>query len=217
MIDFETLDPEVRCVALVGSFLRHWSVMEIRLHEAIGVALQLNETSRAILCANMQLRDKISLVRTMVHISNIPNDIKIQFDKKLESLKAASGNRNMMAHDSFSVDNTSDTSDGVAFARVKAKGTFSEPKIVWSIKKFKDEFSVVDDLGQTLLSIKNSLSTALFTLPDLGWFRYDIYTPTHRIMSSALIDHVSRQGPVPPDTPLPNPEQVAQIPHEPEG
>jgi hypothetical protein len=41
MTDFKDLDPETRCYALVGQFLRAWSAMELSLRDAIGAALDI--------------------------------------------------------------------------------------------------------------------------------------------------------------------------------
>jgi hypothetical protein len=64
MTDFKDLDPETRAYALIGQFLKRWSNLEQQIHEAIGAALGLDETRRYILCANLQLRDKINVLRT---------------------------------------------------------------------------------------------------------------------------------------------------------
>jgi len=44
MIDFKSLDPEIRAYALIGQFLKCWSDLEQQIHEAIGAALGLDET-----------------------------------------------------------------------------------------------------------------------------------------------------------------------------
>ena len=119
MIDFAALDPETRCAALVGQFLKQWSAMEIELHEAIRVAMKLDDTMRAILCANVHLRDKIHILRTIISVSALDDTTKTYYKKKLENLGDFSLHRNMMAHDTFNPD---DSGDGVVFSPVKSKG-----------------------------------------------------------------------------------------------
>jgi hypothetical protein len=83
MINFDALNPETRCAALVGEFLRRWSRMQGTLHDALASAMKLDDTMRAILCANIQLRDKIHILRTIVDVSAMEKDDKAKFKKML--------------------------------------------------------------------------------------------------------------------------------------
>jgi hypothetical protein len=66
---FKGLDPEIRCFALVGEFLRAWSLMESALHEAIGAALNIEGLKVRILCANMRFHDKLNVITSLLHVA----------------------------------------------------------------------------------------------------------------------------------------------------
>jgi hypothetical protein len=121
MTDFESLDPETRSYALVGQFLKRWSQLQDEIHEAIGAALNLDETKRYILCANLQLRDKLHILRTLVNVSSLPDDAKDEADSTLADI-ANYTKRNMIAHDAFEPEG-----DGVVFLPVKAKKIILTP------------------------------------------------------------------------------------------
>jgi hypothetical protein len=128
MIEFISLDPEVRAYALIGQFLigqflKRWSDLEQQIHEAIGAALSLDETRRYILCANLQLRGQ--------HTSNTSSTIifstrlKKYTDAELKKICDYTNHRNMVAHVAFEPD---PDGKGVVFLLVKAKGEFSRPR-----------------------------------------------------------------------------------------
>lgn len=103
MADFDQLAPEIRCVELVGQFLQAWSVMEGSLHKAIGAALEIEEIKLHILCAHIQFRGKISILRTLIDTSTL-KDEKDELQSSLKDLADCAGKRNMMAHNQFQPD-----------------------------------------------------------------------------------------------------------------
>lgn len=205
MVDFSTLDPETRCIALVGEFLRRWSKMEARLNEAIRRALGLDEIMGQILTANMQARDKIHLLRTIVSLSTIPEPDKKIYTKTLADISDYSVNRNMMAHDQFGPD---DTQQGVNFFQVKAKGNYSLPKVDWMIPTFEEAYIRIDIFHEQLDNLMQALSVIHFDLSQLArQTLHQAYDTTYmpRTMSAVLMDYLSRQPPVDPDLSQPNP------------
>jgi hypothetical protein len=64
------LDPEIRCFALVGEFLRAWSLMESALQDAIAAALDIEGLKAHILCANMRFRDKLHVIASLVYVAD---------------------------------------------------------------------------------------------------------------------------------------------------
>jgi hypothetical protein len=154
MTDFSSLDPQTRCFALVGQFLHEWSNLELCIHDAIGSALKLNDLTRFIICANMQLRDKLNFLRTIVDVSKMPDSDRDHFSARLRDLAEYSFVRNMMAHDPFEPDVSG---DGVIFSAVKAKGRFSLPPVVWSVQKFQDEIAVVMKYAQDMIDLRERL------------------------------------------------------------
>lgn len=106
MTELKTLDSETRCFALVGHFLQTWATMELCINDAIGHALRLRPLMQFCLCANMQLRDKLNVLNTLVDISSLTDTERKHFSSTLNSLIHYSTNRNMVAHDPFSPDET---------------------------------------------------------------------------------------------------------------
>ena len=140
---FKGLDPEIRCFALVGEFLRAWSLMESALHGAIGAALNIEELKVRILCANMRFRDKLNVIASLLHVAPAFSQDEIkQIRKKLRTLDDHSAIRNMIAHDPFGPD---ESKTGLRFLTVKAKGKVEIPDVVWSVEKFRTESELVYD------------------------------------------------------------------------
>jgi hypothetical protein len=196
MIDFNVLSPEVRCAALVGEFLRRWSEMEIAMHQGIAIAMKLDDTMQSILCANVQLRDKLNILRTIVDVSNIDNDAKEKFKKILRDIGEYSPIRNMMAHDNFSSD---EKQTGVVFFQVKAKGKFSKETPVWDIDAFLKEYEKIENFKLQIISLQDALRASQFSFRNFVVQGEWANTPLtmRRIASSDLIHFLSH--PIPPD------------------
>jgi len=200
MAEFKDLDPEIRCYALVGQFLRAWSVMEGSLHNAIGTALSVETTKLQILCANMRFRDKIHILKTLIDVATIfSKEEKAELMKTLSGLADDSGNRNMIAHDAFRPD---DEGVGVEFLTVKAKGKFDLPKIVWNVDRFRNEGALIGQYRSLLDGLE-----ARFQAQPLPQRAYadalqfaDTFLPMRHIMSPALLGYLS----LPPQAPLDN-------------
>jgi len=151
MADFEHLDPQTRCFALVGQYLQAYSVMEGALHEAIGAALAVEPIKVTILTANLRFQDKTHILRTLVDVANAPEDQKARVQSRLRKLSRLAGKRNMIAHDPFHPD---ETKTGVEFLTVKAKGEFSTPNVVWSPHRFEQEGKLLDGFRRFLREIE---------------------------------------------------------------
>jgi hypothetical protein len=155
MVDFEELDPQTRCFALVGQFLQAWSLMENSLHNAIGAALAIETIKLQILCANMRFRDKTNILGTLINVVNFLSvEEKTQIQKRLRDLADYSPARNMMAHDAFYPD---ESKEGVEFLVVKAKGgKFDTPAVVWNADRFQSEGAKVDQYRRFLDEVADS-------------------------------------------------------------
>jgi hypothetical protein len=214
MIDFKSLDPETRAYALIGQFLKRWSDLEQQIHEAIGAALRLDETRRYILCANLQLKDKVNVLRTLVQQSSFPPDVKESTNKELTTILDYP-NRNMIAHEAFE---HAPDGDGVVFLPVKAKKEFSRPRDQWSVDKFQEEGKTIAILTEKVTQLKTRFSgTTTFELPIIGWMEAieGSDMPIRRIMSPALHDFQSHFVPMPPHSDPPNQEKSDQTPGPP--
>jgi hypothetical protein len=213
MADFTKLDPEIRAYALVGQFLKQWSDLEQKIHEAIGTALGLDETRRYILCANLHLKDKINVLRTLVHQSSFESHIKETTVDELTAIQNYSY-RNMIAHNAFEPD---PNGDGVVFLPVKARSKFSRPRERWPIKRFEQEAINIADFTANITTLQGRfLGPTTFT-PNFGWFEgmQETPLPMRRIMSPALHDHQNHFVPMPPNSDPPNQEKHDQTPDEP--
>ena len=101
MADFTKLDSETRCFASVGKFLQSWAIMEEEMHEAIAKAFGLEDLQMLVLCKNIQLRDKIHILRAAISLSFLSKARCDEFDAVLVSLADYSPTRNMFADDLF--------------------------------------------------------------------------------------------------------------------
>jgi hypothetical protein len=196
MANFQNLNPNIRCFALVGQFLQAWSLMECSLHDAIGAALNIEAIKLQILCANIRFRDKLHIIASLIDVaSSFSENEKNEMRKRLRILADYSGVRNMMAHDPFGPDQSK---TGVEFLTVKAKGKFAIPNVVWSLEKFQNEEILVDERqffeNLTIrfkahpLEIQNYSAVLLpFLDQGQGWF-----VPTTRTTSPALWDYLEQ-------------------------
>jgi hypothetical protein len=197
MVDIKSLDPETQSFALVGQFLKRWSEMEVKLHETIGAVLNLDETKRYILCANLRLQDKINILRTLVDVSTLAPPEKDQFKKQLTEISDYSHIRNMMAHVSFKPHNNG---DGVVFSAVKAKATFSVPDIIWSIEKFQNEGKRIEQFTANLCQLRERITGVTFSLGNLDWMTIGVSQPSAGTVSQDLLGHLFLPFLVDPDS-----------------
>jgi hypothetical protein len=155
-MDFDDLDPQMRCFALVGQFLHAWSKMEGSLHNAIGLALGIETTKLQILIANLGFRDKINVIRTLVDVNPFfSNEDKAGYKKKFHDLSEYAGrSRNLIAHVPFEPHET-----GAQFNQVRTKGKFETPSDVWDTKRFQAELTTVNEYCAFIEQVGNRFAT----------------------------------------------------------
>lgn len=100
---------------------------------------------RHIICANISLRDKLHILRTMVDVLDID---KAKYDKLLRRVGKRAASRNTVAHDQFQ---PNDEGNGVRFVIVKAKGLYGTPSVVWTEKRFEQEGCLLDGIKAQLI------------------------------------------------------------------
>jgi len=137
---FLKLNPRIRCVALSGYFLQYWSVLESNINNAIERGLDLTMLQGAVLTKNIQFRDKINILKTLVDLRGVEVD---RLQSALESASKMSTHRNMIAHDMFVPD---DDGDGVRFVVIRARGKLSFPETRWSIADFMKKYIEIAQL-----------------------------------------------------------------------
>ena len=131
--ELDRLSPQVRATALVGLYLKSWATMEWSLNHAIEDALHLASLEGAIVTKNIQFRDKIYILRTLVDIRIVDHDRRTAIKKRLDTIANLAADRNMVAHDMFTA---SEDGRGVSFFVTRAKGTLNFPETEWSMQTF---------------------------------------------------------------------------------
>lgn len=150
-----TIEQWVLAHANVGRFLFNWAALEQSLHEAIETAFSLNPLCGAILVNNMQLRDKINILKTILDAyghNDAPSLIKT-----LDAIGTYSAVRNMVAHEFHAA-----AGDSVRFYRMRAKGKFSIPETIWSDADFHAAYDKIDNFKTEIEKKKEA-----FNPPDL--------------------------------------------------
>jgi hypothetical protein len=160
MTDFTSLDPETRCYALVGQFLSGFAELETCLNMALQAAMKLHDLVRFILCANITVREKVSILRAIVDVSNLPAEERKHFKTVLtDILEKCVPSRNMIAHESFRPDATD---EGVEFLRVKAKNGFELPSLVWTVADFRREGAIVEHMATEVARLVDKIASVEF-------------------------------------------------------
>jgi hypothetical protein len=158
MEDFRRLEPNMRTLALVGNFLQHWSFVEARLNDVIVKSLGLAELNGIVVCRNIQLRDKIKIAKTAIHMSLIASSEQQEIYKKLiDKIGEFSLKRNVIAHELFV---PSDKCDGVHFLITKANGKITFPSEHWSVDAFGQYYDQMRNFDRTLEELLGKLETS---------------------------------------------------------
>jgi hypothetical protein len=215
------IDPEIASLVLVGRFLKQICDLEEKLNEAIAGALNIHDTKRFILCANIQFRNKIHILRLFVNTSNLPEQDKAQFNDELTKIGNLYEKRNTLSHQYFK---TAPNGDGVVFLIVHTKGGAAPLETPWTKTDFDEKGKIADNLMATAVRLKSALTDGTFVLqrhnPNwINWFgQADIPLPMQHTMSPALHDHLSRptQSPLDSDRHPTSPQAIGKTPEEPQ-
>ena len=140
--------------SLVGQFLHIWALTEASLNNVVGAAINLTNFQQAIVCSNIQLRDKVHIARTAITLL-LPSQSQEASNKLLKNVADfATSNRNMVAHNLFGAN---DDGTAVEFLLVKAKGELRFPDVNWTRADFHEKY-------QTMRSLANDLRELAATL-----------------------------------------------------
>jgi hypothetical protein len=160
MPDYASLDPETRCYALVGQYLYRITLLETCINAAIQTAIRVTDLMRFILCANITIRVKIAILRSLLSASNLTDSERQHYDSVLINISDdVLSNRNMIAHEQFRPDREG---IGVEFLRVKSKKDLSLPSEVWLVPDFKRECAKVESLSNEIARLMERFKTAQF-------------------------------------------------------
>ncbi|WP_368506918.1 hypothetical protein [Bradyrhizobium lupini] len=177
--------------ALVGEFLHRWSQMEQTLHLCVSAGTKLDALMNTVVCANLTIREKLNIVRTLVDISSIEDALKADFKKLLRDIGDYSTVRNMLVHDPFMI---GEDAPAVYFMTVKAKGSFDTPGVLFDEASFRAEYRKIKQFTSGLEQVAVWLENSSFS-PD----RLDI--PMRIVNSPARPNPRARQPSSDPNNP----------------
>lgn len=152
MEPFASLEPEVRAFALVGYYLSGWGGMENALNRCIAKALNLELAQGVIVTHNLQFRNKIKILRTLINETVHPDQDRSRYDKFAIGLDNMSVDRNMVAHEWFE---PCEKTGGVRFFVTKAHGKLQFPEVRWSIEAVDDKHTELFNAVKTLKSLED--------------------------------------------------------------
>jgi hypothetical protein len=173
--------------------------MEQAIHLAISAATKLDPLMNTIVCANLTIREKLNILRTLVDTSNISDKRKGGFKNMLRDIGAYAPARNMIAHDFFMVGSNVPS---IAFMPIKAKGKFDTPSVLWHEADFADQYAKIDAFAKELMQLTVALEHASFSADRLD-------LPMKIVGSSARERHQSPHSQEPPGSDPANPETEA--------
>lgn len=151
----ENLDPEVRCLALVGWYLQVWASMESSLSRVLHKALGLERLNGFVVTANIQLGQKITIARVSTRLSKKLSPEQVEhYHSVLKRVERQSANRNMLAHSIFWP-----SGDGkeVLFNVVRAREEIELPHNAWTVARFHEEVSKVGHLWFELSRLADTI------------------------------------------------------------
>lgn len=160
-IDLSKLPPRVRCLCLVGSYLQFWATMEARLNEALYSALGVDSLPGTVVARNIQLRDKLNILRALISIAPLSGEDNRTYSNTLKRIRDLSHDRNMVAHDMFMED---ESGECVEFIVVKASGKIQFPQMKWSLGDFRQKTDELWAIHNSLDSLPNALQKGKLAL-----------------------------------------------------
>lgn len=150
LIDWSPPEEYARSYRLVGEFMFYWAALEAELNRGVRKLLGLEGTEGIIATANMQVRDKIHTLRTLVtYYASSDADALKAHNKTIDRIGDMAGQRNLVAHNIFAPHDDG----GVEFFLIKAKGKFAAPETVWSIEDFLNKNHEMTQLAEALNGI----------------------------------------------------------------
>lgn len=145
-----------RACRLVGHFMNQWAQLEHEINTAIHHAFKLIYAEGAIITGNLQIRDKISILRTAVEFysrERMSDEWRVEANWVFNRLSDFSPVRNMVAHTHFEA-----TEDGdVRFTRVYAKTRFSEGEEIWTREITNEKCAIAQEFQYSIFQIMREL------------------------------------------------------------
>jgi hypothetical protein len=118
-----------------------------------------------VVCANLSVREKLNILRTMVDISSCGPETKKRFKDLLRDIMDYSPTRNMIAHDYFL---PGEDAVGIGFMTTKAKGRFDTPTVMWAASDFAKECRKLEEFQEEAMQLVIALEHATFSAEELN-------------------------------------------------
>jgi hypothetical protein len=161
-VDFKALDHDARAAALVGTYLKHFALMEYQIDDTIAKILKLTDAQQFLLSPNITFHSKINVLGCLLDLSDLAKENKDKYAKVMGQMRGYSGERNVIAHSVFF---KSDTSNGVEFITADARGKLKFPEYDWSIAKFEEAIQNLDRSCNYMVELVQAV-TSLDTSPS---------------------------------------------------
>lgn len=173
---------------LVGRFMSAWAFLESQLNAGIGTLSGLDSIESAIITANMQVRDKINTLRTLLVLFSLEEDGEAA-ERLMKKIENMSTDRNTVAHTMFWPQKEG---SGVEFSRIKARGKLERRLVVWPAKQFDDKVARMHELQDQLTDAVESAARLRRT-----WLRLKASErpkPNLSALSGLTIDPMPTEG-----------------------
>ena len=139
-----------RAMRLIGEFMYFWAGLEAEINRGVHRLLGIRGVEGAIATANISVRDKLHILRTIVnYYGEGQSDWLSHANRTINAVGEEASARNTVAHNMF----IPHKSGGVEFVVVKAKGKFGFPATIWSADTFKRHCDDMFDLEPKLEQI----------------------------------------------------------------
>jgi len=146
-------DPLSAACELVGRFQYHFSKIEAALNQGVAKVLDLNDTSRDIVCANLDFI-KIAIVKTAIAVQFVDSDGSLS-EVLDRAVNINNPDRQMVIHSTFEPFGK----DGVRFTRITAKeGRFHRHIQDWDSNKFGGLFTRMDSITEDIERLVTTLT-----------------------------------------------------------
>jgi len=138
-VDYSPEDDAAACL-LVGRFIHHWGFLENALNRSISEFLGSERLISLIVLANIQARDKINALKTLLNTFGPTDDARTKSAAIMSKIGNLNGDRNLIAHTMFWA---AKEKGAVEFAVTKAKGRLNLPRTVWRETDFEQRISLM--------------------------------------------------------------------------
>lgn len=144
------------CFRKIGQYMFHWACVESALNRLITTAMKLGSTEGVIVCANMQVRDKLYIAETAIALQAKSDAWRAAAKSTIRSAKTHSEDRNRVAHNFFAPEESKPGS--IRFFIRKAKGKLEFPDTVWTPKMFAEKLLSLATVAEAIEQIAKEIT-----------------------------------------------------------